>query len=282
MKPHPNKKQWNIIFLIYAELADQTTIDNYPGDYDGADVRDDLNKLKKTIRNISLKDNFNVFTIENIVQIKKSPITGAPSITGDHTYIKKLVFDDVKKKNRQDTRWILKKKDFAQEGPDIAGVFRHIDQNYPADKNLLVTWDHGSAFGIFKKTLTDPLPAAPAVPLPPITGSPIATPEETSTAPQAAISLSRLNKNITFPVNSGNFRILSQKDTGNGGIITTLRTNLYETLNSSLSFDEFIPAEDKEARSSDFALLSNDSLAAAITNGFSNNCVDVLLMFNCD
>jgi len=280
MKSHKNSKQWNIIFLIYAELPDKATYKNDP-DYFGVDVRMAFNELKKTLRSIDLQDNFNVFMIENVVEvIKTGPGPSDASIAGDHTYIKQLVlFDPVKKKNRQKRLTYSKEEDFAQSAPDIAAAFKYLDQKYPADKTLLVTWDHGSAFGIFKKKLKDH-PATPPTPVagPPsdiVGGAAAATPVSL----QTAISLTNFNKNITFPVNSGHFQILNQREAGNSGLFTTVRNNLYEKI--AFSFEE-AKTTSHENISPDFALLSNDNLAKAICNGFGNKYVDVLLMFNCD
>lgn len=288
MKSHKAKQEWNIIFLIYAELADSATIHEHQDDY-RVDVKADLAKLKSTILKISLADNFNVFTVENIVKIKND------AIVSDSTFISLLVFDQARKKNKQ--KQLLKPstcQNFLQNGKDIKRVFKYVDRFYSAKKNLLITWDHGSAFGIFKKVLpghpTIPPITTPGVSSPLAPGEPpIITPGGPSiiipigsppTEPPIANSSPQLLQNTIPHFADNTFEFLSKRITNKGGIITFVRNNLFNKPNSF--FETFMNEEFKEDNVGDFVLLSNDILAKAIRRGFRKKRVDVLMMFNCD
>ena len=233
--------KWNIIFLIYAELVDTTT--GAPNPPDDDDVRTQIEKLDSDILNIQLSDNLNLFTIKNSVEIKYN------HVISDTTLITQLVFDSNQQKNIQKPLIKSQMQNFGQKGREIQNVFQFIDQTFPADKTLLITWDHGSVFGIFKKVIADEA--------------------------QQHQKDSIFNKKYeTLKTDS----VIKNKLTGEEEIFCLVKNKKFNNevrVNNLTHVVENTPETIVD-------ILTNDELANAITYGFKNKYVDVLIMFNCD
>jgi len=235
--------KWNIIFLIYAELVDfTTTVVNKPNpDEDNDDdVKAAFNQLESDILKVTVSDNFNLVTIKNVVKIVDN------IVISDTTYVSLLVFDDIEKKNRQETLNEFSIENFDQKSEDIKVVFRYIDENYPADKTLLITWDHGSGFGIFKKFLSDKL--------------------------EQEKKLSLTSKKYVHVKNVSN------------GLAVVKNRKLVRQASFFKSANSFAATASnaENTAGANFDILSDDKLADAITNGFKSGYVEALIMFNCD
>jgi hypothetical protein len=266
METHAVIRKWNIIFLIYAELEDITTNFNGRDGYE-ADVKADLDQLLKIILEIDTHDSFNLLTIENKVQIKDE------IIQSDVTYISRLIFDPCKGNNTLLQLQQLEDRDFAQKSDSIKKVFRYIDRYYPAEKNMLITWDHGSAFGIFKKKLKDP-PRSEDEEVSPARGGAGMADDLPIQAKEDLLSV-----NTKVP-ESPCYKVLAQKKLDENNTILVVKNRRF--LRPDTFFTEKMRSGTfEEAQTIDFALLSNDKLAEAISMGFKGKQVDVLLMFNC-
>jgi hypothetical protein len=228
--------KWNIIFLIYAELGDNTTTTSAT---EVDDVKTELLKLEADILSIQPADHFNLFTIKNLLEVEGN------YVVKDTTSISRMVstlgglniFDPLKE---------LSIQDFNQKGDEIRNIFQFIDENYPAGKTLLITWDHGSVFGIFKKVLRDKM---------------------------EDISFSKMYEVM------GPEQTIKNNFTGDEEKLCMVRNKKFEYHPDFKSKDQKLPADSGETI---VDILTNDELAHAITYGFKNKFVDVLIMFNCD
>jgi len=246
MAPHSNGiPKWNIIFLIYAELVDTTSPPTSPPSDD--DVLAEIIKLDRDILDVELSDNFNLFTIKNSVEIKDN------HIINDTTLITQLVFDEIQKKNIQKQLLIPRVQNFAQDGKSIRNVFQFIDETFPADKNLLITWDHGSVFGIFKKVLPDEVLQA-----------------------QKDLIFNRKYETIEKA------RIITNSRTGEDEVFCLVKNRRFYSKTNIKNQVQPVESMPLTTNETIVDILTNDELANAITYGFKNKYVDVLIMFNCD
>ena len=141
-----NNTSWNIIFLIYAELTNDATDDDMGSDE--VPVIQQVRFLEQELRQLPVFPSVNLFYIKNTVRILDD------KVISDHTTISRLI------KGRSGNGSSFKKiaqsshKNFGQKYRCVAWAFKKATQSSPADKTVLVTWDHGSVFGIFKRTVS--------------------------------------------------------------------------------------------------------------------------------
>lgn len=238
MKPHAETTpKWNIIFLIYAEIVDTTTVSDATTEID--DVERELRKLENDILSVETSDTFNLFTIKNILEVKEN------YVVSDTTTVSNLTTDSTGTRSIKSLK-TLYIEDFIQKGEEIRNIFQYIDQNYPADKTLLITWDHGSVFGIFKKTLRDKI---------------------------GGLSFSGKYSIV------GHERIEGNYATNEAGLLCLVK-NKKLTYHPELKLKTEVTVTSNKETLVD--ILTNDELADAITYGFKTKHVDVLIMFNCN
>jgi hypothetical protein len=228
---------WNIIFLIYAELVDDATAPTTTSEI--GNVKAELKKLETDLLTVQSSDNFNLFTIKNPVQIKDDVIIS------DTTSISRMV-STAEGQNSFELLKELSIQDFIQKGEEIRNAFQYIDENYPAGKTLLITWDHGSVFGIFKKVLRDKI---------------------------EDISFSKLYEVLSTE------QSIKNKFTGEDERLCMVKNKKFEYHPDLRSKFQKKPTDTEDTITD---ILTNDELARAITYGFKSKCVDVLIMFNCD
>jgi hypothetical protein len=228
--------KWNIIFLIYAELADNTTTTSVT-EIDG--VKAELLKLEADILSVQPADHFDLFTIKNVLEVE------GDYVVKDTTSISRMVGTTCGQ-NIFDRLIELSVPDFSQKGEKIRNVFQYIDENYPVEKTLLITWDHGSVFGIFKKVLRDKI---------------------------EDLSFSKMYDVI------GPEQPIKNNFSGDDEKLCMVRNKKFKYHPDFKSKNQKIATEPGETF---VDILTNDELAHAITCGFKNKFVDVLIMFNCD
>ncbi|MDR6941688.1 clostripain-related cysteine peptidase [Mucilaginibacter pocheonensis] len=238
--------KWNIIFLIYAKLGDAASENTYDPNL-LADTSKYLGELKEEIKGIPLSPNFKIWIIENIVylenRIKVSDHTYLSQLESDHTNPSVNIFTIAKTYSEEN---IVKSAELLQS------VFRDIETALVAEKNLLITWDHGSAFGIFKSnTFAENLQQRTLFNSPYHKILQQITDEEHSSVQSEPILT--IIKNDRYPR-------LAKVSERTQGFTTAMHTIMPEK------------TED---------ILTNDELGIAIKKGFSAGMVDVLIMFNC-
>lgn len=227
---------WNIIFLIYAELTDSTIADPTEVVSNDVPVSIQINQLNELLLKTQLSDSISVFMISNQVEIKNQ------IIVGDKTKLFHLVEDIATGPNRPELMKEFTFINFAQKYQHISQAFQLIESFSQADRTLLITWDHGSAFGIFKKKLTDP----------------------------------KTHRNWEAYFNK-NFVTLDHQEPITIVRNTTIKYNpsFYDAADK---LEGSVQSDDLEFNT----ILSTDHLADAISEGLKKKCVDALLMYNCD
>lgn len=135
------QEKWEIIFLIYADFREGEGVF-----LDRKLVRE-LSSLFKDIAQARLKDQ-QVFIVMNAIRYK---VSGARGLTND-----KLLIYEVEKREGQlnklrhfPSNETLNTARTVQDELPLGMIFEAIHQYSGADKTLLITWDHGSAFGVF-------------------------------------------------------------------------------------------------------------------------------------
>ncbi len=123
------KKFWKIIFLIYRDR-----IDSPPSEGDAPNYR-----ISDVITAIEPSVNFDLLVVENKVSYQGRKRT-------DETNVSVLEEGGLKLINTINKGRVL------QDGKKLGDVFKSIEDEYKSDQTILVTWDHGSAFGIFLET----------------------------------------------------------------------------------------------------------------------------------
>jgi len=147
------KKKWNVIFLVYAELGTISC------------QNDVITKSKDNITP-NINHNRNALTIETDLQYLFDDIINAGNLPEVGVFV---IYNSVDVENKLDCTALyqLKKNDtnFEYElkrigkpsgvnirKPEIIiTLFKQIESINSSDHRLLFTWDHGSIFGIFKR-----------------------------------------------------------------------------------------------------------------------------------
>lgn len=135
------QEKWEIIFLIYADFREGEGVF-----FDTKLVRE-LTNLFQDIANAKLNDTHNVFIIMNGIRYR---IERGTALTNDKTFIYEVEKrEGQRNKLKHFTSEILNAIPLQQEA-SLGKIFEAIHDYSRADRTLLITWDHGSAFGIFK------------------------------------------------------------------------------------------------------------------------------------
>lgn len=235
MKPHfETPVSWNVIFLIYAEISDNST----PGS-DDSDVALQIKALEALLTQTALYDPLRLFYIKNTVVVKDN------TVHSDQTVIFEVIRDTVESVNSFEPLKTFSVQDFVQKEQCVERAFQLVEDQTGPRQTLLITWDHGSAFGIFKKTVQDP-------------------------------------SHDSHDFFSEKYTII-ERQKGNGREDLLIIRNKPVKANFFSQEMDLIDSSDPAADEPTFMdILSNDRLAKAITNGFSAKRVEALLMYNCD
>ncbi|MES2111686.1 MAG: clostripain-related cysteine peptidase [Bacteroidota bacterium] len=250
--------KWNIIFLIYAKLGDDSIGTSPYNPNEDADTLVYLTSLKNEIRGIPLSPNFNIVLIDNEIEVKNG------KKISDNTYISVLESDPENLTvNKIDTKTSYDMEDFAQKGDILKLAFQYVETQWPAEKILLVTWDHGSAFGIFKTT----------IPLSNI-GSNFESIIQFNLNNNfdnkyEIIRKQALKTDFVFTDARSSFEIIRNRPYKTDSVITKNKDQFFSAILEAKIDDEVVD------------ILTNDELSNAIKEGFAKQYVDVLVMFNC-
>ncbi len=144
------KKGWIAVFLIYADFRDGK------GLMVERQTDDGLRSLFGDLVDVPLNNDTKVLVIINRVRYK--PIEGTPIPTAgsnDQTFIYEVTRKPGKAKNKLKKYQPVSEANIAGAGSahkdeTLGKIFADIALKYPGRHVLLSTWDHGSAFGIFK------------------------------------------------------------------------------------------------------------------------------------
>ena len=141
--PDQESKEWTIIFLIYADLRLQQ---NEP---ERTKIERELRFLFSDIKNCELESHSQIYIVYNIIKKYRNKDEDI-----DNTYL--IGVEKKRSAPRSKNRLKIERKfctDDIVRKPDILGeIFKLINNKFSSDKKLLITWDHGSSFGIFPKT----------------------------------------------------------------------------------------------------------------------------------
>lgn len=237
--------KWNIIFLIYAKLGDAASETTYDPNL----LRDTfkyLGDLKKEIKSIALSPNFNIWILENVVYLKNK------QKVSDRSFLSILKHDPVNPSvNKFDIVKEYSEKNLVKSADLLKTVFQDIESCFAAEKNMIITWDHGSAFGIFKSTITDEA----------------STPASSFDTFFSTISEQKIFSEGTS-VSKFTFNIVQNKK------FSKLEPEVAVTLAPDVAVEDGVLGKIED-------ILTNDELGTAIAGGFKNRKVDVLIMFNC-
>jgi len=228
--------KWNIIFLIYAELVDGAS--EASDSDDGGPINP--KQLEKVLKQLNIYENQNIFTIKNEVNMVDQ------IAAQDHTYVSQLSYNPKSKQNELKRIKTLKIKNFDQKYKSIQKVFSWINKRARANKFILITWDHGSAFGIFKKSVAD------------------------------------AQKHHIEKLLDSKFDVLNEQKIDDTKSFYHIRNKQIGRRIDFFGGKSHKKRDTPKDADTSIEILSNDHLAKAITRGFPNGSVDALLMLNCD
>jgi hypothetical protein len=147
------EKEWTIIILIYADFREDKNgkINN--------DLRREYKRLIEDLENCSLSHSFVILLIENIIMPDKNG-----RIISDTTLLRKVTADKNSKINKIEEVEKFPTPQMLEKHLQLGQLFKRIHNNYYFSKigetkgkrYFLITWDHGSAFGIFKQESLQP------------------------------------------------------------------------------------------------------------------------------
>lgn len=134
-----SKKEWVVIFLIYADLRARQNDDGRKK------IERELKSLFSDIRSCELNEQSRIYIVYNIVRKYKAKENDITLLMQAQKGSKiKERKNRIIKKRKFDTSEIVRKPD------ELSKIFQLIDKEFNAKKRLLITWDHGASFGIFK------------------------------------------------------------------------------------------------------------------------------------
>jgi Clostripain family len=150
------QKKWVIIFLIYVDFIKTDSKKSIPT-FLNEDLLSELESLIGDLVNCKLDQNkCSIYVIYSTLNYEKNSLntfvltntTLLLQILGNHPFSNKIKF--LQKIDRSHSA----NQNFSvQKQKNLTKIFNKIKKRHPDKKNtntMLVTWDHGSAFGIFK------------------------------------------------------------------------------------------------------------------------------------
>lgn len=215
--------KWTVLFLVHAS-------DNYTRKY--------ANELFGILASTHYSEEVCVLVLYGSLQTYKSEAVSIQVI------LKELINQDLKD---------VKSYGYIDMGDDkkLGPIFSDIKDNYPSDRTLLFTWDHGSGFGIFNTTPLERNTIKQGLNLP----------EQDSTPTD--ICDTGTEKRVTFPEDNYQLSIIASQ------LLEEVHTRGLKGMND---------IEKKKVKTS---MLTNDELRNIIKHHSENNKVDLLIMMNC-
>lgn len=148
-----NNKNWTLIFLIYADFSAKGELRL------SKNLMLELDSLFGDLYRCDLKDNLKVYVIFNSIKFIRNELLSAPSIAN-----KISVLTLSRNDNADDNSYKNNFSSLPLE-PDISnlnldsseglnrlfGVIKNDNDFNNASRKIIITWDHGAGFGIFKK-----------------------------------------------------------------------------------------------------------------------------------
>lgn len=144
MSSHVTTPKWNIIFLIYADLSKNATQDPDTS-IDLVPIKVQLDTLRKEILDFDLCDYYNIAIITNLRDLSVSDING-------NSYFYGLDRATGAAQNSLVLKYEFKREgSLLQKGALLENAFQEVEKSFKAKHTLLITWDHGSGFGLLKQ-----------------------------------------------------------------------------------------------------------------------------------
>lgn len=264
------KNEWTIIFLIYADLRDEVN----KNDSEGKTVsplnknRRELRMLFNEIRITCKHPLVDIFVLYNVIRpYKYNPAAIIKDTHPDFTWIFKLT-------NEQKPNGSYKLKQamqgvstflLAQKTDKLSEIIQMINLNYPSHKKMLITWDHGSFFGINRIRLEQLI----------LTSINLAKREEIYFFKHNGSTLSLApsrNYYTRYWENENIYNLKNYIKKSNNRVFLIKKNLLAGDVNI---FDNQSSAE------AGFEILTNEELNKIIKNGFGGEQLNLLLMMNC-
>ena len=137
------EKEWTIIFLIYADFFD---IDKHPQTIEAKKklIRE-LQALYSDLKHVPVPDNCSIYTVLNSIKYK------GDKKKNDNTFIHKVDKKNGNALNSIEEIASINTDNALQRTETLSAILSFITNLDPPSKILLITWDHGSVFGINKQ-----------------------------------------------------------------------------------------------------------------------------------
>ena len=137
------KIEWKIIFLIYADFFEPDT-EKIRSE---AKIQRELRALFSDIKNTPMNDGCEIYTVINSIRYKDKE-------KSNQTFIYKSVKNQAGTPNEFFKIVTLSLDHSLQRKESLSSILKLIDDLAPSEKVFLITWDHGSVFGINKEEKT--------------------------------------------------------------------------------------------------------------------------------
>jgi hypothetical protein len=151
-----SQNEWTIIFLIYADFRKDER------DTNDTDLKKELTRLKNELKKCELDDRMKILIVENIVSPNAKDKRFDKTVVSTVARAASENQNEIKELETIDTPFVAQKKD------GLINIFKKIHNNSysqtsysqttRASRYFLITWDHGSAFGIFKRKFIERKP----------------------------------------------------------------------------------------------------------------------------
>jgi hypothetical protein len=138
-------KEWKIIFLIYADFFEGETQNVYTG----PNIERELRALFADLRNTPTDDCCAVYAVLNSIKYEKTDNPGTQK--KDKTIIYKVKNGSAGQPNDITQLATIHFDNSLQRKESLSSILNLIDNYEPSEKNFIITWDHGSVFGINKE-----------------------------------------------------------------------------------------------------------------------------------
>jgi Clostripain family len=144
MSPHVVTPKWNIIFLIYADLSENTTPDEDTS-VDSVPIRVQVAAIKDELLKVNLSPHYNIAIITNLKDLSVSDLQGSS------------YFYTPERPEGAAQNMLVEKHEFIKEGLllqkklALKDAFEKVEQTFDATNTIVITWDHGSGYGLLKQ-----------------------------------------------------------------------------------------------------------------------------------
>ena len=137
------KIEWKIIFLIYADFFEPDT-EKIRAE---AKIQRELRALFSDIKNTPINEGCEIYTVVNSIRYKNKE-------KSNQTFIYKSEKNQAGTPNEFSKIETHSLDNSLQRKESLTSILKIIDDLGPSDKVFLITWDHGSVFGINKEEKT--------------------------------------------------------------------------------------------------------------------------------